>query len=228
MSIISRIAAWTSSSAKVTSLAQSSFRSICRTAASGCCAARTLSSARERALRSMHIPGLEEANPLTHIEALELDAVPAHLLVLGGGYIGLELAQAMRRLGSNVSIWIETTRCFTGKTPMWSLRLKRSSAMRVLRLILGARAQQVSGSSGRTSQSRMSKDGESRKLDRKSSAGCGGAYAQHCGNRTGHRRRGTDTPWVHQGRTSDSKRPQGCLGRWRSCRSTTIHAHGVR
>lgn len=50
------------------------------------------------------IPGLIEAAPLTHIEALELDHVPAHLLVLGGGYIGLELAQAMRRFGSEVTI----------------------------------------------------------------------------------------------------------------------------
>jgi pyruvate/2-oxoglutarate dehydrogenase complex dihydrolipoamide dehydrogenase (E3) component len=50
------------------------------------------------------IPGLREANPLTHIEALELDQLPAHLLVIGGGYIGLELAQAMRRLGSRVTI----------------------------------------------------------------------------------------------------------------------------
>ena len=41
---------------------------------------------------------------MTHIEALELDYVPQHLIVLGGGYIGLELAQAMRRFGSSVTI----------------------------------------------------------------------------------------------------------------------------
>ncbi len=50
------------------------------------------------------IPGLDEANPLTHIEALELDHVPGHLLALGGGFIGLEFAQAMRRFGSRVTI----------------------------------------------------------------------------------------------------------------------------
>ncbi len=49
-------------------------------------------------------PGLKEANPLTHIEALELDRVPEHLIVLGGGYIGLELAQAFRRFGSQVTV----------------------------------------------------------------------------------------------------------------------------
>jgi pyruvate/2-oxoglutarate dehydrogenase complex dihydrolipoamide dehydrogenase (E3) component len=51
-----------------------------------------------------NIPGLREANPLTHIEALELDRIPGHLLIIGGGYVGLEFAQAMRRFGSNVTV----------------------------------------------------------------------------------------------------------------------------
>jgi pyruvate/2-oxoglutarate dehydrogenase complex dihydrolipoamide dehydrogenase (E3) component len=50
------------------------------------------------------IPGLAEAQPLTHIEALELDEVPRHLLIMGGGYVGIELCQAMRRFGSRVSV----------------------------------------------------------------------------------------------------------------------------
>jgi pyruvate/2-oxoglutarate dehydrogenase complex dihydrolipoamide dehydrogenase (E3) component len=50
------------------------------------------------------IPGLGEARPLTHIEALELDVLPRHLVVLGGGYTGLELAQAFRRFGSQVTV----------------------------------------------------------------------------------------------------------------------------
>jgi Pyruvate/2-oxoglutarate dehydrogenase complex, dihydrolipoamide dehydrogenase (E3) component, and related enzymes len=50
------------------------------------------------------IPGLAEASPLTHIEALDLDHVPGHFLIIGGGYVGLELAQAMRRFGSRVTI----------------------------------------------------------------------------------------------------------------------------
>jgi pyruvate/2-oxoglutarate dehydrogenase complex dihydrolipoamide dehydrogenase (E3) component len=50
------------------------------------------------------IPGLAEAAPLTHIEALELTILPEHLLVLGGGFIGLELSQAMRRFGARVTI----------------------------------------------------------------------------------------------------------------------------
>ena len=50
------------------------------------------------------ISGIEAAQPLTHIEALELDYAPAHLIVLGGGYVGLEMAQAYRRFGSRVTM----------------------------------------------------------------------------------------------------------------------------
>jgi pyruvate/2-oxoglutarate dehydrogenase complex dihydrolipoamide dehydrogenase (E3) component len=51
-----------------------------------------------------NIPGLEAARGLTHIEALELDYLPSHLIVLGGGYVGIEMAQAYRRFGSRVTI----------------------------------------------------------------------------------------------------------------------------
>jgi pyruvate/2-oxoglutarate dehydrogenase complex dihydrolipoamide dehydrogenase (E3) component len=50
------------------------------------------------------VPGLGSVRPLTNIEALELDYLPAHLIVLGGGYVGLELAQAYRRFGSCVTV----------------------------------------------------------------------------------------------------------------------------
>src|SRR2546430_9557349 len=50
------------------------------------------------------IPGLAEAGPMTNIELLELDRLPEHLVVLGGGYVGLEFAQAFRRFSSRVSV----------------------------------------------------------------------------------------------------------------------------
>jgi len=50
------------------------------------------------------VSGLEDARPLTHIEALDLDYLPSHLIVFGGGYVGLELAQAYRRFGSRVTV----------------------------------------------------------------------------------------------------------------------------
>ncbi|MGH7905222.1 MAG: dihydrolipoyl dehydrogenase family protein [Candidatus Binataceae bacterium] len=50
------------------------------------------------------LPGLAEAKPMTHVEALDLDRLPEHLIVLGGGYVGLELSQAMLRFGSRVTL----------------------------------------------------------------------------------------------------------------------------
>jgi pyruvate/2-oxoglutarate dehydrogenase complex dihydrolipoamide dehydrogenase (E3) component len=49
-------------------------------------------------------PGLREAKPMTHVEVLDLQRSPDHLIVLGGGYVGLELSQALRRLGSRVTL----------------------------------------------------------------------------------------------------------------------------
>jgi pyruvate/2-oxoglutarate dehydrogenase complex dihydrolipoamide dehydrogenase (E3) component len=50
------------------------------------------------------LPGLREAKPMTHVEVLDLQRRPEHLIVLGGGYVGLELGQALRRLGSRVTV----------------------------------------------------------------------------------------------------------------------------
>jgi pyruvate/2-oxoglutarate dehydrogenase complex dihydrolipoamide dehydrogenase (E3) component len=50
------------------------------------------------------IPGLADAMPLTHVEMLDLDRLPPHLIVLGGGYVGIEMAHAFRRFGSRVTV----------------------------------------------------------------------------------------------------------------------------
>ena len=50
------------------------------------------------------VPGLIAARPMTHVELLDLDRLPEHLIVIGGGYVGLELAQAMRRFGARVTV----------------------------------------------------------------------------------------------------------------------------
>jgi pyruvate/2-oxoglutarate dehydrogenase complex dihydrolipoamide dehydrogenase (E3) component len=50
------------------------------------------------------IPGLRDAKPMTHVEALELQRLPDHLIVLGGGYVGVEMGQAFRRFGSRVTV----------------------------------------------------------------------------------------------------------------------------
>ena len=61
------------------------------------------------------LPGLVESGPLTHVELLDFDTAPEHLLILGGGYVGLELAQAMRRLGSRVTVCERGERLLPGE-----------------------------------------------------------------------------------------------------------------
>jgi pyruvate/2-oxoglutarate dehydrogenase complex dihydrolipoamide dehydrogenase (E3) component len=43
---------------------------------------------------------------MTHVEALDLERLPEHLVVLGGGFVALELAQAFRRFGSRVTMLV--------------------------------------------------------------------------------------------------------------------------
>lgn len=50
------------------------------------------------------IPGLAAARPLTSTTIMELDRVPEHLIILGGGYVGMEFGQMFRRFGSRVTI----------------------------------------------------------------------------------------------------------------------------
>lgn len=50
------------------------------------------------------IDGLEQVSTLNSTTIMELDEVPQHLLILGGGYIGLEFGQMFRRFGSEVTI----------------------------------------------------------------------------------------------------------------------------
>src|SRR5258708_26478930 len=63
------------------------------------------------------VPGLTESEPLTNIEALELDRLPEHLIVLGGGYVGLEFAQAYRRFGSRVTILQQGAQLLANQDP---------------------------------------------------------------------------------------------------------------
>jgi pyruvate/2-oxoglutarate dehydrogenase complex dihydrolipoamide dehydrogenase (E3) component len=94
------------------------------------------------------IPGLAAARPMTHVEALELDRLPEHLIVLGGGYVGLELAQAFRRFGSSVTV-IEMGPRLAGREDAdvgaALLELFHDEGIQVL---LGAEVRRVEGRSG--------------------------------------------------------------------------------
>ncbi len=94
------------------------------------------------------IPGLVEAQPLTHIEALELDRVPDHLLVMGGGYIGVELSQAMRRFGSKVTVIDRNERLMSREDKDVCEALGNLLADEIIEIVLNTRVKRVSGKSG--------------------------------------------------------------------------------
>ena len=94
------------------------------------------------------IPGLHEARALTHIEALELDDTPQHLIVLGGGYTGVEMAQAFRRFGSRVTI-IEPGRQLMGREDEdVAEEIRRIMSSEGVDVLLNAHTLSVHGQSG--------------------------------------------------------------------------------
>jgi pyruvate/2-oxoglutarate dehydrogenase complex dihydrolipoamide dehydrogenase (E3) component len=95
-----------------------------------------------------NVSGLDAAGPLTNIEALELDYVPEHLIVLGGGYVGLELAQALRRFGSRVTI-IEHGPQIAGREDRdVADEIRRIFSEEGIDILVGAEVRRVQGRSG--------------------------------------------------------------------------------
>lgn len=93
-------------------------------------------------------PGLAAARPLTHIEALELDEAPAHLIVLGGGYVGIEFAQAYRRFGSRVTIIEPGTTLMGREDAEIGEEMRKILTEAGIEVLLQAQPVQVSGISG--------------------------------------------------------------------------------
>jgi len=96
------------------------------------------------------VPGLAEAQPLTHIEALELDQLPEDLLVIGGGYVGLELAQAMGRFGSKVTVLDRNTRLMHREDDDVCEALQQVFQDEGIDLVLNAKVRRISGASGQS------------------------------------------------------------------------------
>jgi len=96
------------------------------------------------------VPGLREAKPLTHVEALELDRIPEHLLIIGGGYIGLEFAQAMRRFGSRVTVIDRNEKLAHREDADVSDGLLQLFLDEGIEVLTGAHITQVQGKSGET------------------------------------------------------------------------------
>ncbi len=106
------------------------------------------------------IPGLVDAQPLTHVEALELDDLPEHLLVIGGGYVGLELSQAMCRFGSKVSLIDRNDRLIHREDDDVTEALQQLFEDEGIDLVLNARIKSVSGRSGQSVKIVIERDGK--------------------------------------------------------------------
>jgi pyruvate/2-oxoglutarate dehydrogenase complex dihydrolipoamide dehydrogenase (E3) component len=111
------------------------------------------------------IPGLTEAQPLTHVEALELNEIPEHLLVLGGGYVGLELSQAMRRFGSKVSVIERNNRLVHREDEDVTDALRELFEDEGISVVLNARITEISGRSGKSVGIVIDRDGAEKTLE---------------------------------------------------------------
>src|SRR5277367_749262 len=85
------------------------------------------------------IPGLDTSGFLTNETIMQLTAVPQHLLVLGGGYIGLEFAQMFRRFGSRVTIIHNASQILPREEPEISAELRKALASEDIQFVLNAR-----------------------------------------------------------------------------------------
>ncbi|MHB9072393.1 MAG: dihydrolipoyl dehydrogenase family protein [Desulfobaccales bacterium] len=94
------------------------------------------------------IPGLAAAQPMTHVEALDLDRLPEHLIVLGGGFVSLELAQAMRRFGSRVTVIERGPQIASHEDPDVSAALLELFHDEGIDVLLETHVSQVEGRSG--------------------------------------------------------------------------------
>lgn len=94
------------------------------------------------------IPGLAAAKPMTHVEALDLDRLPGHVIVLGAGYVGLELAQALRRFGSAVTMIERNSQMLAAEDADVSKLILDTFTSEGIEVLLDARVLGVEGLSG--------------------------------------------------------------------------------
>jgi pyruvate/2-oxoglutarate dehydrogenase complex dihydrolipoamide dehydrogenase (E3) component len=94
------------------------------------------------------IPGLAAAKPMTHVEALDLDRLPEHVIVLGGGYVGLELAQALCRFGSTVTLIERGRQIAAAEDPDVAQALLENFTSEGIEVLLETRVREVEGLSG--------------------------------------------------------------------------------
>jgi pyruvate/2-oxoglutarate dehydrogenase complex dihydrolipoamide dehydrogenase (E3) component len=111
------------------------------------------------------VPGLAGAKPLTHIEAPEFNRVPLHLIVVGGGYVGLEFAQAIRRFGSRVTVIQRGPQLASREDPDVGSALLDLLQDEGIEVLLQATVASVEGASGENVHLQVDHNGRQRVID---------------------------------------------------------------
>lgn len=111
-----------------------------------------------------HIPGLAAVSPMTHVELLDLDRIPEHLIVLGGGSVGLELGQAMGRLGSRVTIVEVGPHLLGHEDPDVGKAMSELLQDEGIEVLLNTRLLSVSGTSGESIRVKIDHAGDEAQL----------------------------------------------------------------
>jgi len=107
------------------------------------------------------IPGLDTSGFLTNETVMQLTTVPEHLLVLGGGYIGLEFAQMFRRFGSRVTVIHNAGQILAREDTEITAELQKALVSEEIRFALNARTTRVENKNNRVELSLESPDGSS-------------------------------------------------------------------
>ena len=94
------------------------------------------------------VPGLAQARPMTNVEVLDLDRLPEHLIVIGGGYVGLELSQAFRRFGARVTIIEEGPQIAGHEDADIGAALRDLFVDEGIEVLVGTKVDQIQGRSG--------------------------------------------------------------------------------
>jgi pyruvate/2-oxoglutarate dehydrogenase complex dihydrolipoamide dehydrogenase (E3) component len=94
------------------------------------------------------LEGLDTVPFLDNVSIMELDAVPDHLLILGGGYIGLEFGQLFRRFGSQVTIIQSAGQLLTREDPDVAEEITNILRQDGVEVLLNTKATRVSQSDG--------------------------------------------------------------------------------
>lgn len=109
-----------------------------------------------------NLEGLESVPFLDNISIMELDAVPEHLLILGGGYIALEFGQLFRRFGSKVTIVQSAAQLVTHEDPDVAEEISKILRADGIEILLNAHATRVAGTGQNIELNVQSKSGETK------------------------------------------------------------------